>query len=184
MEYLGFAARLVIGAIFVVAGATKLRHPDDFRRAVADYQILPAALVAPAARLLPPLEVALGAMLLLGVLIVPASVLAAVVLVGFAAAILVNVERGRRIGCGCGFGRRVTVSRRLAARNGALTALALASAAWPSAVLALYPGPGVPESVITPADAVAAAMATAALAGAVLVLLEGRRTLLAMQAAS
>jgi uncharacterized membrane protein YphA (DoxX/SURF4 family) len=176
VEYLGLAARLVIGAIFVVAGVSKLRHADEFDRAVADYRVLPTSLVRPVARTLPWLEVVLGACLLLGVLIVPASVLAAAVLVAFAGGIWLNVKRERRIGCGCGFARREEVSNKLVVRNGLLTVLALVSAAIPAAALALYPGPGVAPATITPADAVGAVLATAAAAGLVLVGLEARRS--------
>ena len=82
MEYLGLAGRLVIGLVFIVAAVPKLRDPAAFRSSVAAYKILPEALVTPVARALPPLEVAIGLMLLTGVLIVPVSVLAALVLVG------------------------------------------------------------------------------------------------------
>jgi len=162
MEYLGLVARLVIGLVFLVAGAGKLRAPLGFRAAVANYRILPDSLVTPVARVLPVLEVAVGVMLLLGVLIVPVAVVAAVVLVAFAGAIWVNVRRERHIGCGCGFAGRQQVSRRLVVRNGVLAAAALAAAVWPSAALALWPGPGVPATSLTPADGFAAVVATAA----------------------
>ncbi len=184
MEYLGLAARLVIGGLFVVAGLGKLRHRAEFVRAVADYRILPAALVRPVARTLPVLEVVMGVFLLLGVLIVPVAVLAAVVLVAFAGAIWINVQRERRIGCGCGFARREQVSNTLVVRNGLLTLLALAAAAFPAGVLALYPGPGVPASTLTPVDAVGAALATAAATGLVLVAWEARRSLVRPAAAT
>jgi hypothetical protein len=52
---------LVIGALFLVAGVSKLRDPAEVRASVAAYQVLPAALVTPTARLLPIVEVAVGA---------------------------------------------------------------------------------------------------------------------------
>ena len=177
MEYLGLAARIVVGLVFVVAGVAKLRNPQAFRASVADYQVLPASLVTPVARVLPPLEVVIAAMLLLGVLIVPVSVLAALVLVVFAGGIWLNVERGRRIGCGCGFRRRVEVSRRLVLRNGLLAATAAGAAIWPSAALALYPGPGVPDSTISTTDAWAVVLAVVAGSALVQLGLEGRRFL-------
>ncbi len=161
MEYAGLVARLVIGLVFLVSGAAKLRDPVSFRAAVENYRILPAPLVTPVARTLPPLEVVLGAALLLGVLIVPMAVLAAVVLLAFAGAIWVNVRRERTIGCGCGFAGRQQVSRRLVVRNGVLVVAALAAAAWPSAALAVAPGPGVPASALTALDAWGVVVATA-----------------------
>jgi uncharacterized membrane protein YphA (DoxX/SURF4 family) len=49
MEYLGLVTRLLVGLVFLVAGATKLRDSIGFRAAVANYRILPAALVTPVA---------------------------------------------------------------------------------------------------------------------------------------
>lgn len=171
MEYLGLAGRLVIGLVFLVAAVPKLRDPASFRSSVAAYKILPEALVTPVARTLPPLEVAIGLMLVGGVLIVPVAALAAVVLVGFAGAIWYAVERGSKIGCGCGFRGLQQVSRKLVARNAALTVAALAAAGWPSAALALAPGPGVPPSTITTADAWA--VVSVVVAGYALVMLVG-----------
>lgn len=177
MEYLGLVSRLVVGLVFLVAGATKLRDPLGFRAAVANYRILPEALVSPVARALPVLEVVVGVMLLLGVLIVPVAVVAALVLVAFAGAIWVNVRRERTIGCGCGFAGRQQVSRRLVARNGVLAAAALAAAAWPSAALALWPGPGVPESTVSTADGLGAVAGTAAGVALVVLVVEVQRFL-------
>jgi uncharacterized membrane protein YphA (DoxX/SURF4 family) len=175
MEYLGLAGRLVIGLVFLVAAVPKLRDPAAFRSSVVAYKILPEILVTPVARSLPPLEVAIAAMLLTGVLIVPVSVLAALVLVGFAGAIWYAVQRGSKIGCGCGFRRLQTVSRTLVARNAVLTVAALAAAVWPSAALALAPGPGVPASSISTVDAWAVVAVVLAGYGLVTLLLELRR---------
>lgn len=158
MEYLGLAARLVVGLVFVVAAVPKLRDPATFRSSVAAYKMLPESLVTPVARVLPPAELVMGVMLLVGVLIVPASWLAALLLVGFGAAIWVAVERGSRIGCGCGFRHLQQVSRVLVARNAALAVAAVVAALAPSGALALLPGPGVPESTISTSDAVAVAV--------------------------
>jgi uncharacterized membrane protein YphA (DoxX/SURF4 family) len=177
MEYIGLVARLVIGLVFLVAGATKLRDPVGFRAAVSNYRILPERLVTPVARALPALEVLVGVMLVLGILIVPTAVVAALVLVAFAGAIWVNVRRERHIGCGCGFAGRQEVSKRLVVRNGVLAATALSAAAWPSAALALWPGPAVPESTLTPADAFAAVVGTAAATALVVLVLAVHRFL-------
>jgi uncharacterized membrane protein YphA (DoxX/SURF4 family) len=175
MEYLGLSARLVIGAVFLVAALPKLREPRTFERDVAAYQLLPTTLVRPVARVLPALELAVGLALLAGVLIVPVALLASVVLVVFAAAVWISVQRERTIGCGCGFGRRQQVSRTLAVRNAGLTVAALVAALWPSAALALYPGPGVPESTLSASDAVGVVVATTLVAAAVVLGSEWRR---------
>jgi hypothetical protein len=177
MEYLGLVTRLLVGLVFLVAGATKLRDPLGFRAAVANYRILPEALVTPVARGLPVVEVAVGVMLLVGVLIVPVAVLAALVLVAFAGAIWVNVRRERTIGCGCGFAGRQQVSRRLVVRNGLLATAALAAAVWPSAALALWPGPGVPATTLATTDALAVVAGTAAGVALMVLVVEVQRFL-------
>jgi hypothetical protein len=104
-------------------------------------------------------------------------VVAALVLVAFAGAIWVNVRRERTIGCGCGFAGRQQVSRRLVLRNGVLAAAALAAAVWPSAALAVWPGPGVPATTLTPADALAVVAGTAAGVALVVLVVEVQRFL-------
>jgi uncharacterized membrane protein YphA (DoxX/SURF4 family) len=184
MEYLGLAARLVVGLVFVVAAAPKLRDHAAFRSSVAAYKILPDSLVTPVARALPPAELVLGLMLLAGVLVVPAAWLAAALLVGFGAAIWIAVERGSRIGCGCGFRHLQQVSRVLVARNAALAVAAVLAAVAPSAALSLAPGPGVPETTIDTTDGWAVAMAVLGSWVLVQVLLELRRFVASSPAAS
>jgi uncharacterized membrane protein YphA (DoxX/SURF4 family) len=162
MEYLGLAARLLVGLVFVVAAVPKLRDPASFASSVAAYKMLPESLVKPVARALPPAEIAMGVMLLAGVLIIPASVVAALLLVGFGGAIWVAVERGSKIGCGCGFRHLQQVSRVLVARNAVLAVAAAVAALAPSGALALLPGPGVPPTTISTTDALAVAVVVGA----------------------
>jgi uncharacterized membrane protein YphA (DoxX/SURF4 family) len=98
----GFAASILVGLIFMVAGIDKLRHRDLLPGVIANYRLLPDMLVAPVAMLLPIVELLVGAALLLGNR--PAAPLAAIgLLLVFAAAMAINIVRGRRhIDCGCG----------------------------------------------------------------------------------
>ena len=162
MEYLGLAARLLVGLVVVVAAVPKLRDPASFASSVAAYTILPESLVKPVARALPPAEIAMGVMLLAGVLIIPAAMVAALLLVGFGGAIWVAVERGSKIGCGCGFRHLQQVSRVLVARNAVLAVAAAVAALAPSGALALLPGPGVPPTTISTTDALAVAVVVGA----------------------
>lgn len=184
MEFLGLAARLVVGLVFVVAAVPKLRDPASFRSSVAAYKLLPDTWVTPVARILPPAELALGLMLLAGILVVPAAWAAAVLLVGFGVVIWIAVERGSRIGCGCGFRHLQQVSRVLVARNAALAVVAVVAAVAPSAALALAPGPAVPESTISTTDAWAVAVAVLGAWVLAQVLLELRRFVAAAPSAS
>lgn len=117
-------ARLVLAAVFAVAGAAKLADRDDARRTLRGFEV-PVALVAPLALLLPVAELATAGALLAAPTIVAGAVGAIALLTAFSAAIAVAIARGRQVECGC-FGRlyATMVSRRTLARNGALLALA------------------------------------------------------------
>ena len=73
-----------------------------FQGVVANYRLLPDAMVAPAAHLIPPVELLLGATLLLGLAFPGPELGAAALLLLFALAMGINLRRGRRhIDCGC-----------------------------------------------------------------------------------
>ncbi len=98
----GFAASVAIGLIFLVAGIEKLRHRALLPGVIANYRLLPASFVAPVAFLLPLTEIVVATSLLFGDR--PAAPIAAIaLLLVFAAAMAINIRRGRRhIDCGCG----------------------------------------------------------------------------------
>jgi uncharacterized membrane protein YphA (DoxX/SURF4 family) len=95
------AARWVIAGIFVRSGLGKTAGLAEFRIAVANYELLPASLVAPVAYSLPFAEIVAGVLLALGVLPVVVAAALALMLAAFAAAIAVNLARGRVFDCGC-----------------------------------------------------------------------------------
>jgi hypothetical protein len=126
LQIAGFAASVTVGLVFLVAALGKLRHRGLLPGVIANYRLLPEALVAPAALLLPFVELIVAVGLLLGNR--PAAPLAAIVLLlVFAAAMAINIRRGRRhIDCGCGHsGLRQDLGWRMVARN-LVMALALA----------------------------------------------------------
>lgn len=97
--------RLLLAGIFALAAFSKLRQREVFEGIVADYRILPAALVAPFARVLPFVELAAAALVLVPATVAAGAVLAALLLAAFAAAMAVNILRGRTdIDCGCFLG--------------------------------------------------------------------------------
>lgn len=101
----GLAASIAIGLIFVTDGIEKQRQRESLAGVIANYRLLPDRLTAPAARILPPFEIALGLMLLSGIAPLTAAGIAAATLLLFAAAMGINVARGRtQISCGCGHG--------------------------------------------------------------------------------
>ena len=125
--------------LFAAAALHKLRAPREFVATLADYRLLPGALVPAAAAALAGAEVALAAAL--GVRrFEPAAPLAAAGLLAlYSFAIAANLARGRReIDCGClGPAGRQPLSGGLLARNALLVAacLALAAPAAPRTLL-------------------------------------------------
>lgn len=95
------AARIVLGAVFIVSCADKLAHPQLFADAIKNYRILPQPLVNPAAVVLPWLELLVGLGLLCGRGARGAALLALALMVGFTAALGFNLARGLDVSCGC-----------------------------------------------------------------------------------
>lgn len=128
LPLLGVAASVAVALLFAVAGIDKLRHRDLLPGVIANYRLLPDALVAPAAALLPGVELLVAAGLLLGFAPLAPLVAIALLLV-FAAAMAINIGRGRRhIDCGCGHvGLRQSLGWGQVARN-----LVLATALLPA----------------------------------------------------
>ncbi|HET7085682.1 MAG TPA: MauE/DoxX family redox-associated membrane protein [Rhizomicrobium sp.] len=123
------AGRVCVGLVFVLAAVQKTQHWRIFSGVVANYRLLPDALVAPAAWLLPPVEMLVG-ILLLSAQLEPLGAMAAIVLLSlFAAAMAINLKRGRsHIDCGCGRSiLKQSLSWVLVGRNAGLAVLLLPS---------------------------------------------------------
>jgi uncharacterized membrane protein YphA (DoxX/SURF4 family) len=101
VNWLVLAVRVVLGAIFVVAGASKVGHADMFAAQIAGFRLLPAAVIAPIAIALPFLEVLLGIYLILGLFTRTAAWIAVALLAAFDLAIASAVVRGMSVSCGC-----------------------------------------------------------------------------------
>lgn len=100
-EWIGLAARLVTGGVWLVAGGLKVTHPDASIAAVRAYELLPASLVEPVGLLLPAVELVIGLALVLGVLTRGAAVVSALLFVAFIIGIVSVWSRGIEIDCGC-----------------------------------------------------------------------------------
>lgn len=120
----------VIGAlVLILLGAAwhKLSEPNMFLSALAGYRLVPQSLLDVMARAIPVLELALAAGMLVPVTRSMALVGVAVLMLGYALAIGINLARGRSyIDCGCG-GAAHPLSWGLLVRNGVLAAAALAA---------------------------------------------------------
>lgn len=114
--------------LFLRAAYHKLSDLTEFQGFVADYELLPEWLVKPAAMFLAGAEAGLVLLMLIPVTRTAGLVAAALLLVGYGLAIMVNLHRGRRqVECGCG-GAPQLLSGSLIARNLILAAVALSPA--------------------------------------------------------
>ena len=130
------AGRVCVGLVFILAATQKTQHWRVFSGVVANYRLLPRPLIGPVAALLPPLEMLVG-ILLLSAQIRPFGALAAIALLGlFAAAMAVNLKRGRsEIDCGCGHSfLKQNLSWVLVGRNAGLAALLVPSLVFTNAM--------------------------------------------------
>ncbi|HYM42305.1 MAG TPA: MauE/DoxX family redox-associated membrane protein [Steroidobacteraceae bacterium] len=89
--------------LFASAALHKLRNVAHFREALRAYRLLPEGASFAAAAALPALELALAVGLLSAMTRAAAALAGLALLLGYAAAIAVNLARGRRdLACGCG----------------------------------------------------------------------------------
>jgi len=121
---LGNLLAAAFALLFASAAIHKLRDLTGFADAFAAYELLPAG-AARLAWLVPGLELAVTAGLLAGPARTAASAAGAALLLVYAAAIGVNLQRGRRdLACGCGGPlERRPISPWMVWRNLALAAL-------------------------------------------------------------
>ncbi|HWM61923.1 MAG TPA: MauE/DoxX family redox-associated membrane protein, partial [Rhizomicrobium sp.] len=66
LTIVALAGRVCVGLILITAAAQKFGHWRILSGVISNYRLLPRILVAPAAALLPPLEMTLGLLLLAG----------------------------------------------------------------------------------------------------------------------
>jgi uncharacterized membrane protein YphA (DoxX/SURF4 family) len=97
----GLLARMLVGGVWVVAGALKLPDPNENVRAVRAYELLPESVVPVVGHGLPILEILVGLCLLLGLLTRVAAVVSTLLLVAFVVGIGSAWGRGLSIECGC-----------------------------------------------------------------------------------
>jgi uncharacterized membrane protein YphA (DoxX/SURF4 family) len=144
--WVALTARLLLGGVLLAAGLLKLPDPAEGVRAVRAFRLLPEPVVPAVGYGLPVLEIALGALLVLGTAVRLAAVLTAVLLAAFVVGILGAWLRGLAIDCGCfGGGGAVAANQTRygteTARDLALLTVALGLARWPSSRRALSPAP-------------------------------------------
>jgi hypothetical protein len=124
---ISWSVSLALALLFAGAALHKAGDRAQFRSVLAGYRLLPAALLPVAAPVVIAAELAAAVLLLITPVRAIGAWVAALLLLGYALALGVNLLRGRtRIDCGClGFGRSDRISWWMVARNVGLAALAL-----------------------------------------------------------
>ncbi len=130
--------RVVLGAIFLIAGASKVGHAAEFAQQIAAFRLLPQPTIAPMALLLPFLEMLLGGYLVIGLFTRVAAWVAAGLLLVFDGAIASAVVRGMTLSCGCfGSNDNTVTTWAEVARDAVFVLLAVVVALRPPGMLAL-----------------------------------------------
>ena len=134
--WLSTVARVGLAAVLIASGWLKLVDPDASVRAVRAYRLLPETLARGVGFGLPVLELALAALLLLGLGTRLAAAVFAALLVVFIIGVASVWARGLSIDCGCfGGGGQVAAGQthylREILRDVGLLVVALALAAFP-----------------------------------------------------
>ena len=96
-----FLLRLALGGVFIVASLDKISHPAAFALAIRNYQILPIAVSNLFAITLPWIELAAGALLILGVKCRSNAAILSGLMFVFNIALVLALVRGLNINCGC-----------------------------------------------------------------------------------
>lgn len=95
------ACRLVPAGVLLWAGIAKALDQQGSILSVSSYDVLPNALVRPVATLLPWVEIAIAALLLLGLFVRFAGASTAILTTVFIAGLIQAKSRGLQIDCGC-----------------------------------------------------------------------------------
>lgn len=93
--------RVIVAALFLYAGITKIGDPQSFADSIATFRMLPPELINLVALGIPPFEVILGLMLLSGWKLRPAAFGILGLTVVFAIALSQALIRGLEVDCGC-----------------------------------------------------------------------------------
>lgn len=135
-DRLAAVLRIGLGALFLYAGVLKAAAPRALADDIANYHLLPGALVPIAAVTLPWVEVVAGLALVLGVLGRGAAILVAALSAIFTVALSQALLRGIDLACGC-FGGKAPADVWTVVRDVALVAAALHVAAFDTGRLGL-----------------------------------------------
>ncbi|MDO5738709.1 MAG: MauE/DoxX family redox-associated membrane protein [Ornithinimicrobium sp.] len=94
-------ARLILGGVLLVSGSLKLADLTGAIQSVVAYEIFDYEAARLVATMLPVVEVAVGVLLLVGLLTRASAVVAGLLMLAFIAGIISAWSRGLTIDCGC-----------------------------------------------------------------------------------
>lgn len=117
--------RLVLGGVFLVAGAAKLLYGQRLVETLTLGGLVPLRLVRPVGWLLPPAELGVGLALVLNPAPPLAGILAAALLLAFSASAWSIVRSGGMLPCACFGGGKATLDRGTIVRNAVLLGYAV-----------------------------------------------------------
>jgi len=99
--WFGLVARLILGGVLFAAGYLKVGTPDKSQMAVRAYEMLPISVANFLGLVLPPIEIVIGALLIVGALTRVMAALGGFTMIVFIIAIAQAWARGLNIDCGC-----------------------------------------------------------------------------------
>ena len=93
--------RVILGVILIYASIDKIVHPEEFAKAIGNYNVLPFGLENLLGIVLPILELLVGICLVLGIMLDGSAIIAAGMMTVFIIALSQAMIRGIDINCGC-----------------------------------------------------------------------------------
>ncbi len=96
-----FAFRIIVGGLFLYAGALKIADPLGFAQDIQNYRLVPRAVAFLTAIVLPWVETLAGAALVAGLFRRTNALLISLMLVFFIILVAVTMARGLDVDCGC-----------------------------------------------------------------------------------
>lgn len=100
-EYNILTARIFLGALLIVASADKIGDPASFARSIEDYRLVSGTIAMVLATVIPWIELLCGLLMISGVLVPAAAMVAGTLLAVFTLAVFSALLRGLDISCGC-----------------------------------------------------------------------------------
>ena len=102
-RFLQIILRVILGGIFIYVAVNKMINPEEFAKAIKNYEMLPLQVINIIAIILPYLEFLAGLFLLFGIYKKGSSAILIITLIVFIIALSSAYARGLNIDCGCGF---------------------------------------------------------------------------------